>query len=205
MALQIPNSPCESLVKKCLETSTTRLGWGTFALPWVDSLARQSAISVELALHCSPEGGGELTQFFWEVVNPPWGGRFPIQMGVIGLHFNPTIFFQNFSSCQGVQLMSEMEPFDQLSPRSQQRWGIGQLLIKLGTCIIELWSMLDIDKWCYTWPCTSSNCIYCRVALLPLLVCNNWSTFLCHDQVCSGEVSRCLWGCRETCRGDTKQ
>ena len=204
MALQNPNSPMWiPPVGKCLETSTTRLGWGTFALPWVDSLARQSAISVELALHCSPEGGGELTQQIGRWLTP-WGGRFPIQTGVIGLHFNPTNFL-NFSSCQGVQLMSEMEPFDQLSPRSQQRWDIGQLLIKPGTCIIELWSILDIDKWCYTWPCASSNCIYCRVALLPLLICNNWSTFLCHDQVCSGEVSRCLWGCRETCRGDTKQ
>ena len=96
MVLQIPNSPMWiPPVGKCLETSTTRLGWGTFALPWVDPLAWQSAISVELALHRSPEGGGELTQQIGRWLTP-WGGRFPIQTGVIGLHFNPTNFLKFF-------------------------------------------------------------------------------------------------------------
>ena len=48
---QIPNSPCRDFFGGKTGFS------GAFALPWVDPLAWQSAISVELALHCSPEGG----------------------------------------------------------------------------------------------------------------------------------------------------
>lgn len=190
MALQNPNPPMWiPPVGKCLETSTTRLGWGTFALPWVDSLARQSAISVELALHCSPEGGGELTQQI---------GRWLTHHGVV-----------DFQSKWGSLVSTWIQPFYfkffimpgcAIDERDGALWSVVPSLateVRHWSTVDKtgLWSMLDIDKWC----------IYCRVTLLPFLICNNWSTFLCYDQVCSGEVSRCLWGCRETCRGDTKQ